>query len=120
MNFLKIACISLLALFMAGCETIKVVVVEKNSWKTVSVDPVLLEDCKIEPTVTRPEYLKMSMDEREDHLTRLVIEQYKHTKNCTTDKRSIKTSLEKQKALIDEYNDKEEKRVLEEKKALEK
>ncbi len=44
MNFLKIACISLLALFMAGCETIKVVVVEKNSWKTVSVDPVLLED----------------------------------------------------------------------------
>jgi hypothetical protein len=62
----------------------------------------------------------MSVDEREDHLTRLVIEQYKHTKNCTIDKRSIKTSLEKQKALINEYNAKEEKRVLEEKKALEK
>ena len=104
MNFLKIACISLLALFMVGCETTKVVVVEKNNWKTVSVDPVLLEDCKIEPMVTRPEYLKMSMDEREDHLTRLGSEQYKHTKNCTIDKRSIKTSLEKQKALINEYN----------------
>ena len=120
MNFLKIACISLLATFLAGCETIKVVVVEKNQWKTVSVDPVLLEDCKIEPLVTRPDYLRMSMDEREDHLTRVVIEQYRHTKNCTTDKRSIKTSLEKQKALIDNYNAEEEKRVLEKKKALEK
>lgn len=120
MNVLKIACISLLAFLLAGCETIKVVVVEKNSWKTLSVDPVLLEDCVLEPPASRDAYLKMSMDEREDHLTRSLINQYVHTKNCTTDKRSIKTSLKKQQDLVDEYNAKEEKRVLEEKKALEK
>lgn len=120
MKSLSKVLLSLAVLLLAGCETVKVVVVEKNTWKTTSVDSVLLEDCHVEPLTTREKYLQMSLDEREDHLTRVLAQQYKNTGKCTVDKQGIRKSIEKQKSLIEKYNAEEEKRVLEKKKELEK
>lgn len=120
MNHFKIFAIVVLGLFLAGCETIKTVVVTQSVWRTAVVDEIYLEDCLVAAPVERDAYATMSADEREDALTRTVIAQYKYTKSCTLDKRAIRKSLREQNSLIEKRNAEEAQRVLEEKKRLEK
>lgn len=120
MNHIKALVVLVAALFLAGCETIKTVVVTQSVWRTAVIDELHLEDCLVETPVERDQYANMSADEREDALTRTLIAQYKHTKQCTLDKRAIRKSVHEQNKLIQQRNADEELRVKKEREALEK
>lgn len=120
MKALKILSLAASAFLLVGCETVKTVVVTKHVWKTTSIDTSYLKDCQVEKLPERDLYSKMSQEEREDALARMVIAQNGHLKNCSIDKRVVKNAIDRQNRLIQELNDREEKRVQEERKNLEK
>ena len=95
------------ALALSGCATTltrasSVAVQEKLTM--VTIDETDLRDCKIEPMLKKSDFVAMGRDEREDFLTRTLIQQYKNTAVCTAEKRSIKKQLERQQAEIDAHN----------------
>lgn len=102
-----------LCLMLSACVTTqtKVAVVIQEKSVPVMIDAVYLSDCEMTPPMKTDEYLLMGKDEREDALTRQLIEKYQSLKKCTEDKRSIRRLLEKQAIILQEYNDKEAARI---------
>ena len=97
-------------LSLTGCATDMpraTAVVVQEQLTVVDVDPTYLQDCAVEPMLKPEDYARLGRDEREDFLTRLVVAQYKDIALCTSDKRHLRTLIERQKAEIDRYNAKQ-------------
>lgn len=99
-------------LFLAGCVTQPVVrIVQSEKMVLLEPEQKYLADCQATEPPTVQEYMAMGVDQREDILTRRLTEEYKHRQECTLDKRSLRDLLVKQRAIVAEYNAKEEARV---------
>ena len=96
---------------LTGCNLAPPRVVETEKLVLVSVSEIYLQDCEDVAPPSPAEYMAKGVDEREDLLTRTVIQQYRALKNCTTDKRMLREDLAKQKAIVDKHNADEAARV---------
>ncbi len=119
---LKVWMVVCICFFLSACVTTqtKTEVVIQQKTVAVMIDPIYLADCDISPPIPTQEYLALGKDEREDSLTRQLIQKYHSLKKCNEDKRSIRELLKKQSVLLEEHNVKEAQRIEALKKELEK
>lgn len=113
MKFIVIVAV-LFASLLSGCVHNEVKVVEQHTYTLYEPDPAYLGDCITEPPPSKKEYMVMSMDQREDALTKLAMAQTQNLAKCTLDKQSIRNSLTKSRALIQKKNDEEQRRISQE------
>jgi len=104
----------LVALFaLAGCTTTppEVRVIESEKMVLLEPDQQYLVDCQSSEPPYVSDYKNMGKDEREDALVRSLTAAYEHRQKCTVEKKSLRDLVAKQKAIVAEYNLKEEARV---------
>ncbi len=101
--------------FLAGCSTVEVrtevKVLQTKEIILTELDEQYLRDCKIIKPATPDQFLKMGSDEREDHLTRILISQYAEVGVCNIDKQRLRSLIDRQKQLVQKHNQDEVERV---------
>lgn len=113
LNQVKIvAAFFVMTALITGCTPTKTVVIESTRAVLYDVDPRYLQDCRRAAPPGVDYYLSLSSDEKEDSLTRTLIEQYRLVNDCTQDKRTLRKLLEEQKKKVEEYNQTEAARVM--------
>ena len=90
----------LLPIVLTGCAA-SPTIVNKTDYIVLNIDPRYLRDCTLVAPPDEEVYMKASMDEREDMLTRTIIDQHQATRECTNDKRAIRKVVETQKEYIE-------------------
>ena len=109
---------------LAGCSTVEVKtevkVLQTKEIILTEIDEQYLRDCKIIKPATPDQFLKMGSDEREDHLTRLLISQYAEVGVCNIDKQRLRSLIDRQKQLVQKHNQDEVERVQKLKSEMEK
>lgn len=109
--FLNLLVSIIIISLLTGCVTTEVRLVESQKYVLIEPDAKYLQDCKIEPPPAKELYLAAGHDEREDMLTRTLLTQYTNIKLCTSDKQSLRSLMEKQKADVEAFNASEEERI---------
>lgn len=107
----------IISILLTGCisPTTNVRIVESEKMKLIELDGKYLKDCGLREPPDVMEYLSAGMDGREDMLSQAFIAQHKYLKECTIDKRSLRSIIEKQRQAIKEHNEREAERALNEK-----
>lgn len=72
----------LLCATLAACATPQKEYVTKTQTKYLDIPESLFVKCGVTPPPTREEYMKMSLQQREEALTKLTKDLYKDLKNC--------------------------------------
>lgn len=118
----KMLGLGFVAVFLVGCETLPkpVHVLTLTTSVPVEINDNLLRDCRMVSPPDRQAFIQMTSDEREDALSRILLDQYQATSECTQDKVAIRKQLELQKAAIAAKNAKERERIEAKRKELSK
>lgn len=112
---MKVFYILVSLLIISGCSTVEVrkevKVIQTKEIVLSEIDEQYLKECKIIPPAKPSELLKMGSDEREDHLTRILIKQYGEVAVCNIDKARLRSLITRQKEVIVKHNQDEVERV---------
>ena len=102
-------------LIISGCSTVEVrkevKVIQTKEIVLSEIDEQYLKECKLISPAKPSELSKMGSDEREDHLTRILIKQYGEVAACNIDKARLRSLIERQKEAIAKNNQDEVGRV---------
>lgn len=109
--WVKVALAVLVCFALTACGSTQIRVVEKQTYVVAEVDPVYLNDCEQLPPAEKKYFMALTPDEQVDVLTQALLKQYKYTRACSSDKKSIRELLEKQKKAVADRNAAEEARV---------
>lgn len=107
-------------LMACAAPVARIEVVQSQTLMLLEPEPQYLEDCGQVVPPDPASYKDLGADEREDALTRLLLQQMNLTQSCTQDKRSLRALIEKQRQLVNQHNAIEAKRVSTLKQTLEK
>lgn len=115
------AVIALIAVLLAACSTPvpRVELIQSQTLMLVEPDPQYLGDCGLVVPPDRDTYKAMGSDERDDAMTRLLLQQMSLTQTCAQDKRSLRALVDKQRQIVNQHNAIEAERVSKLKQALE-
>lgn len=111
---------ALIVALLPACDRVRVKVVERNHYVLSNPQTQYLKPTTLTPPPTPEDYAAKSMDEREDLLVRLIIDQYKQVALCNADKSAVAEFWEEQRIIIETLNKKEQLRITELVKELEK
>ena len=102
-------------LIISGCSTVEVrkevKVIQTKEIVLSEIDEQYLKECKLVSPAKPSELSKMGSDEREDHLTRILIKQYGEVAACNIDKARLRSLITRQKEAIAKHNQDEVERV---------
>lgn len=109
---------------LSACSTVEVrkevKVIQTKEIVLFEIDEQYLKECKLISPAKPAELLKMGSDEREDHLTRILIAQYGEVAACNIDRTRLRSLITRQKETIAKHNQDEVDRVEKLKSQLEK
>lgn len=81
MNYRHIL-LAFLCVFLTACGTVQKEYVTKTETKYIDIPESLFAKCNVTRPITREEYMKLTLQEREAELTKLTNALYKDLKNC--------------------------------------
>lgn len=100
---------------LSACSTVEVrkevKVIQTKEIVLFEIDEQYLKECKLISPAKPAELLKMGSDEREDHLTRILIAQYGEVAACNIDRTRLRSLITRQKETIAKHNQDEVDRV---------
>jgi len=100
---------------LSACSTVEVrkevKVIQTKEIVLFEIDEQYLKECKLISPAKPVELLKMGSDEREDHLTRILIAQYGEVAACNIDRTRLRSLITRQKETIAKHNQDEVDRV---------
>lgn len=100
---------------LSACSTVEVrkevKVIQTKEIVLFEIDEQYLKECKLISPAKPAELLKMGSDEREDHLTRILIAQYGEVAACNIDRTRLRSLITRQKETIAKHNQDEVERV---------
>ena len=100
---------------LSACSTVEVrkevKVIQTKEIVLFEIDEQYLKECKLISPAKPAELLKMGSDEREDHLTRILIAQYGEVAACNIDRTRLRSLISSQKETIAKHNQDEVDRV---------
>lgn len=112
---MKTTLATLSLLFLVGCSTVQiqkeVKVIQTKEIVLFEIDEQYLKECRLISPAKPEELLKMGSDEREDHLTRILIAQYGEVAACNIDRTRLRSLITRQKETIAKHNQDEVDRV---------
>lgn len=109
--WVRIGLMALMCFALVACGSTQVRVVEKQTYIVTEVDEVYLNDCEQAEPPPVTDFKLMAPDSQIDVLTKVLITQYKLNRACSSDKKSIRELIAKQKKAVAERNAAEEARV---------
>lgn len=100
---------------LSACSTVEVrkevKVIQTKEIVLFEIDEQYLKECRLISPAKPAELLKMGSDEREDHLTRILIAQYGEVAACNIDRTRLRSLITRQKETIAKHNQDEVDRV---------
>lgn len=100
---------------LSACSTVEVrkevKVIQTKEIVLFEIDEQYLKECRLISPAKPAELLKMGSDEREDHLTRILIAQYGEVAACNIDRTRLRSLITRQKETIAKHNQDEVERV---------
>lgn len=117
---MKYFLLGLLMFWVAGCKTTEVRVITHETLVVSKVSEIYTKEVELPQPPDIQAFQEMSLDEREDALTRLTLALYSRLQEFLTDRRLLRQQLTEQEAAVLRHNEAETLRIQQLKQQLEK